>query len=86
VEQLGIPPARLLESVGGWTRRKPCTPVQEAASAALSAAVGTKLPLMLYRIPLTGKSDRPSKNSLRARKHANIFVVSGGHQRRSDAE
>jgi hypothetical protein len=40
---------------GGWTRREPCTPVQEAASAALSAAVGTKVPLMLYRIPLTGK-------------------------------
>jgi hypothetical protein len=40
---------------GGWTRRKPCRRVQAAASAALPGAVGTKLSLMLYRIPLTGK-------------------------------
>ncbi|MDT5280709.1 MAG: hypothetical protein QOJ20_1904, partial [Mycobacterium sp.] len=42
---------RACSNRSGWTRREPCTPAAQAANAALSAAVGTKLPLMPYRIP-----------------------------------
>ena len=50
-ERLGIPPARLLESVRWLDSSGAMYASAEAANAALSAAIGTKLPLMLYRIP-----------------------------------
>jgi predicted DCC family thiol-disulfide oxidoreductase YuxK len=49
-ERLGIPASRLLESVRWLDSSGEVYSGAEAASAALSVALGTKLPLMLYRI------------------------------------
>jgi predicted DCC family thiol-disulfide oxidoreductase YuxK len=50
-ERLGIPPSRLLESVR-WLDFSGAVYVgAEASNAALSSAIGTRFPLMLYRIP-----------------------------------
>ena len=50
-ERLGIPPSRLLESVRWLDSSGAVYSGAEAANAALSSAVGTTLPLTLYRIP-----------------------------------
>jgi predicted DCC family thiol-disulfide oxidoreductase YuxK len=50
-ERLGIPASRLLESVRWLDSSGAVYAGAEAANAALSAALGTKLPLMLYRLP-----------------------------------
>lgn len=50
-ERLGIPASRLLESVRWLDSSGEVYAGAEAASAALSVALGTKLPLIVYRIP-----------------------------------
>ncbi|WP_102144245.1 thiol-disulfide oxidoreductase DCC family protein [Mycobacterium hubeiense] len=50
-ERLGVPPERLLESVRWLDSSGEVYAGAEAANAAVSAAVGTTLPLRLYRIP-----------------------------------
>jgi predicted DCC family thiol-disulfide oxidoreductase YuxK len=50
-ERLGIPPSRLLESTRWLDSSGAVYAGAEAANAALSAALGTRLPLVLYRIP-----------------------------------
>jgi predicted DCC family thiol-disulfide oxidoreductase YuxK len=50
-EKLGIPASRLLESVRWLDSSGEVYSGAKAASAALSVALGTKLPLMVYRIP-----------------------------------
>jgi predicted DCC family thiol-disulfide oxidoreductase YuxK len=50
-ERLGIAPARLLESVRWLDSSGIVYSGAEAANAALSAAVGTRIPLAIYRIP-----------------------------------
>jgi predicted DCC family thiol-disulfide oxidoreductase YuxK len=50
-ERLGIPPSRLLESVRWLDSSGAVYAGAEAANAALSTAIGTPLPLVLYRIP-----------------------------------
>jgi predicted DCC family thiol-disulfide oxidoreductase YuxK len=50
-ERLGIPAAHLLESVRWLDASGEVYAGAEAANAALSAALGTRLPLMVYRIP-----------------------------------
>jgi predicted DCC family thiol-disulfide oxidoreductase YuxK len=50
-ERLGILPSRLLESVRWLDASGAVYAGAEAANAALSSAVGTRLPLRLYRIP-----------------------------------
>jgi predicted DCC family thiol-disulfide oxidoreductase YuxK len=50
-ERLGIPASRLLESVRWLDSSGEVYSGAKAASAALSVALGTKLPLMVYRIP-----------------------------------
>ncbi|HME48941.1 DUF393 domain-containing protein [Mycobacterium sp.] len=50
-QRLHIPPTQLLESVRWLDSSGAVYAGAEAANAALSAAVGTNLPLMLYRIP-----------------------------------
>ena len=50
-ERLGIPPARLLESVRWLDSSGTVYSGAEAANAAVSAAVGTRIPLAIYRIP-----------------------------------
>jgi predicted DCC family thiol-disulfide oxidoreductase YuxK len=50
-ERLGIPPSRLLESVRWLDPSGAVYSGAEAANAALSTAIGTKVPLLVYRIP-----------------------------------
>jgi predicted DCC family thiol-disulfide oxidoreductase YuxK len=50
-ERLGISPSRLLDSVLWLDESGAVCSGAEAANAALSAAIGTRLPLVLYRIP-----------------------------------
>lgn len=50
-ERLGIAPARLLESVRWLDSSGTVYSGAEAANAAVSAAVGTRIPLAIYRIP-----------------------------------
>lgn len=50
-ERLGITPARLLESVRWLDSSGTVYSGAEAANAAVSAAVGTRIPLAIYRIP-----------------------------------
>ncbi|MBV8929713.1 MAG: DUF393 domain-containing protein [Mycobacteriaceae bacterium] len=53
-ERLGVPASRLLESVRWLDASGQVYAGAEACNAALSAALGTRLPMMLYRIPLIG--------------------------------
>ena len=50
-ERLGIQPSQLLESVRWLDSSGDVYSGAEAANAALSAALGTRLPLMIYRLP-----------------------------------
>jgi predicted DCC family thiol-disulfide oxidoreductase YuxK len=50
-ERLGIPPSRLLESVRWQDPSGEVYSGAEAVNAALSAALGTGLPLRIYRLP-----------------------------------
>ena len=50
-ERLGIAPSQLLESVRWLDHSGAVYSGAEAANAALSSALGTRLPLALYRIP-----------------------------------
>jgi predicted DCC family thiol-disulfide oxidoreductase YuxK len=50
-ERLGIPPSRLLESNSWLDASGAVYSGAEATNAAVSAAIGTRLPLMVYRIP-----------------------------------
>jgi predicted DCC family thiol-disulfide oxidoreductase YuxK len=50
-ERLGIAPANLLESVRWLDASGAVYSGAEAANAALSAAIGTRIPLAIYRIP-----------------------------------
>lgn len=50
-ERLGITPANLLDSVRWLDSSGAVYSGAEAANAAFSAAVGTRIPLALYRIP-----------------------------------
>jgi predicted DCC family thiol-disulfide oxidoreductase YuxK len=50
-QRLGIAPASLLESVRWQDSTGTVYAGAEAANAAFSAAVGTRIPLMVYRIP-----------------------------------
>jgi predicted DCC family thiol-disulfide oxidoreductase YuxK len=50
-ERLGIPPSQLLESVRWLDSSGAVYSGAEAASAAVSSAIGTKIPLLVYRTP-----------------------------------
>jgi predicted DCC family thiol-disulfide oxidoreductase YuxK len=50
-QRLGIEPASLLESVRWLDSSGAVYSGAEAANAALSAAIGTRIPLAIYRIP-----------------------------------
>ena len=50
-ERLGVPASRLLESVRWLDSSGEVYAGAEAANAAVSSAIGTKLPLALYRVP-----------------------------------
>ena len=50
-ERLGVPASRLLESVRWLDSSGEVYAGAKAANAAVSAAIGTKLPLALYRVP-----------------------------------
>jgi predicted DCC family thiol-disulfide oxidoreductase YuxK len=50
-ERLGVTPSSLLESVRWLDSSGAVYSGAEAANAALSTAIGTKVPLLLYRIP-----------------------------------
>ena len=50
-ERLGISPARLMEQVWWLDQSGQVYGGAEAANAAVSAALGTRLPLLVYRIP-----------------------------------
>ena len=50
-ERLGVPASRLLESVRWLDSSGEVYAGAEAANAAVSAAIGTKLPLIAYRVP-----------------------------------
>ena len=50
-ERLGVPASRLLESVRWLDSSGDVYAGAEAANAAVSAAIGTKLPLIAYRVP-----------------------------------
>lgn len=50
-QRLGIPSAQLLESVRWLDQSGDVYSGAEAANAAVSAALGTRLPLRIYRIP-----------------------------------
>jgi predicted DCC family thiol-disulfide oxidoreductase YuxK len=50
-QRLGIAPRRLLESVRWLDSSGAVYSGAEAANAALSAAIGTRIPLLVYRIP-----------------------------------
>jgi predicted DCC family thiol-disulfide oxidoreductase YuxK len=49
--RLGVPASRVLESVWWLDSSGEVYAAAEACNAALSAALGTKLPLIVYRIP-----------------------------------
>ena len=51
VDRLGIEPSQLLESVRWLDSSGAVYSGAEAANAAVSAALGTRIPLMLYRLP-----------------------------------
>lgn len=51
VERLGISPSQLLESTRWLDASGAVYSGAEAMNAAVSAAIGTRLPLVLYRIP-----------------------------------
>lgn len=53
-ERLGISPSELLESVRWLDSSGAVYSGAEAANAALSAAIGTRIPLGIYRIPGIG--------------------------------
>ena len=50
-ERLGVPTSRLLQSVRWLDSSGEVYAGAEAANAAVSAAIGTKLPLAIYRFP-----------------------------------
>jgi predicted DCC family thiol-disulfide oxidoreductase YuxK len=50
-QRLGIAPTRLLESVRWLDSSGAVYSGAEAANAALSAAIGTRIPLAIYRMP-----------------------------------
>jgi predicted DCC family thiol-disulfide oxidoreductase YuxK len=50
-QRLGIEPERVLESVRWLDASGAVYTAAEAANAALSAALGTRIPLAIYRIP-----------------------------------
>ena len=50
-DRLGIEPSQLLESVRWLDSSGAVSSGAEAANAAVSAALGTRLPLMIYRVP-----------------------------------
>lgn len=50
-ERLGVPADRLLDSVRWLDQSGDVYSGAEAASAAVSVALGTRLPLLVYRIP-----------------------------------
>jgi predicted DCC family thiol-disulfide oxidoreductase YuxK len=50
-DRLGIAPSRLLEAVRWLDSSGVVYSGAEAVNAALAAALGTRLPLMIYRIP-----------------------------------
>ena len=50
-ERLGIPPSRLMESVWWLDSSGDVYAGAEAANAAVSVALGTRMPLLIYRIP-----------------------------------
>ncbi len=50
-ERLGIPPSRLLDSARWLDASGAVYSGAEAMNAAVSAAIGTRLPLVVYRIP-----------------------------------
>jgi predicted DCC family thiol-disulfide oxidoreductase YuxK len=51
-DRLGIRPAELLDSVRWLDRSGEVYAGAEAANAAVSAALGTRLPLIVYRVPV----------------------------------
>lgn len=53
-QRLGIPPSRLLESVRWLDSSGAVYSGAEAANAALSTAIGTRVPLVCYRLPGIG--------------------------------
>jgi predicted DCC family thiol-disulfide oxidoreductase YuxK len=53
-QRLGISPSELLESVRWLDSSGAVYSGAEAANAALSAAIGTRIPLIIYRIPGVG--------------------------------
>lgn len=53
-ERLGIPDDRLLEAVRWLDSSGTVYTGAEAANAAISAALGTRVPLLIYRIPGIG--------------------------------
>jgi predicted DCC family thiol-disulfide oxidoreductase YuxK len=53
-QRLGIAPTSLLESVRWLDSSGAVYSGAEAANAALSAAIGTRIPLVIYRIPGVG--------------------------------
>jgi predicted DCC family thiol-disulfide oxidoreductase YuxK len=50
-DRLGVPSARLLDAVRWLDASGDVYAGAEAANAAVSAALGTRIPLMIYRIP-----------------------------------
>ncbi len=50
-DRLGVPPSQILESVRWLDSSGAVYSGAEAANAAVSAALGTRLPLMIYRLP-----------------------------------
>jgi predicted DCC family thiol-disulfide oxidoreductase YuxK len=50
-DRLGVPSARLLDAVRWLDASGDVYAGAEAANAAVSAALGTRLPLMIYRVP-----------------------------------
>ncbi len=53
-QRLGISPSELLESVRWLDSSGAVYSGAEAANAAVSAAIGTRIPLIIYRIPGVG--------------------------------
>jgi predicted DCC family thiol-disulfide oxidoreductase YuxK len=50
-QRLGVPPSRILEAVRWLDDRGDVYAGAEAANAAMAVALGTRLPLRVYRIP-----------------------------------
>lgn len=59
-ERLGVPQGQLLESVRWLDSSGAVYSGAEAANAAVSAALGSRLPLMIYRVPAI----RPLQNAV----------------------